>query len=171
LLGGEPEPLISDGLRPALAELEAFLVGEPPERLSKLVLVFASTWVLGEVGFDLERYFGEAKTFYELTPEHDRVLSSFPDAMGYYLSLRLMMTEDEEIDREAARAHLRAARDAVAVRSEWLRDDYPSISEGFRRLLTETEGGVPPEDRLWRALARRIGDRYVEDWVLRSSPG
>ena len=90
---GEADSPIPEGLRPALAELEAYLDGEPPEKLAELVLVLASTWVLGDAGFDLDRYYAEAKTFYDVTPEHDRVLNSFPDAMGYYLALRLTMAE------------------------------------------------------------------------------
>ena len=166
---GEVDSPIPEGLRPALAELEAYLDGEPPEKLAELVLVLASTWVLGDAGFDLDRYYAEAKTFYDVTPEHDRVLNSFPDAMGYYLALRLTMTEADEVDREAAQERLDAARAALALRAEWVEADYPLIAEGFRRLLEETEGGAPPEDRLWRALARRIGDRFLPDWLLRAS--
>jgi hypothetical protein len=160
---------IPDGLRPALAELEAYLDGEPPERLAELVLVLASTWVLGDAGFDLDRYFAEAKTFYDVTPEHDRVLSSFPDAMGYYLALRLTMGEDDQIDGGTSQRRLDAARAALALRADWVEADYPLIAAGFRRLLEETEGGAPPDDRLWRALARRIGDRYLPDWLLRTT--
>jgi hypothetical protein len=166
---GEPESPIPEGLRPALAELEAYLDGEPPEKLAELVLVLASTWVLGDAGFDLDRYYAEAKTFYDVTPEHDRVLNSFPDAMGYYVALRLTMTEADEVDREAAQEKLDAARAGLALRAEWVEADYPLIADGFRRLLEETRGGVPPEDRLWRALARRIGDRYLPDWLLRAT--
>ena len=166
---GEVDSPIPEGLRPALAELEAYLDGEPPEKLAELVLVLASTWVLGDAGFDLDRYYAEAKTFYDVTPEHDRVLNSFPDAMGYYLALRLTMTEGDEIDRAGAQERLDAARAALALRAEWVEADYPLIAEGFRRLLEETEGGAPPEDRLWRALARRIGDRFLPDWLLRAS--
>jgi hypothetical protein len=160
---------IPEGLRPALAELEAFLDGEPPERLAQLVLVLASTWALGEARFDLDRYYAEAKTFYEVTPEHDRVLSSFPNAMGYYLSLRLMMDENDEIHRDEAQASLDRVRAAVELRAQWVDGEYPLIAEGFRQLLVETEGGTPPDDRLWFALARRIGDRYLPDWLLRTS--
>jgi hypothetical protein len=160
---------VPEGLRPALAELEAYLDGEPPEKLSGYVLVLASTWVLGDAGFDLERYHAEAKTFYEITPEHDRVLSSYPDAMGYYIALRLTMTEDGEIDSDAARARLEAARAALAARASSIEADYPLIAEGFRRLLDETRDGTPPEDRLWSALARRIGDRHLPDWLLRNA--
>jgi len=160
---------IPEGLRPALAELEAYLDCEPPEKLSELVLVLASTWVLGDTGFDLDRYYAEAKTFYDVTPEHDRVLNSFPDAMGYYVALRLTMTEADEIDPQAAQEKLESARAALALRAMWVEGDYPLITEGFRRLLAETEGGTPPEDRLWRALARRIGDRYLPDWLLRNA--
>jgi hypothetical protein len=173
-MGGAEEPdarpsPIPEGLRPALAELEAYLDGEPLEKLSGHVLVLASTWVLGDAGLDLERAYAEAKTFYEITPEHDRVLSSFPDSMGYYMSLRLMMAEGDELDREGAQVKLEAARAALALRAEWVERDYPLIAEGFRRLLDETAGGTPPDDRLWRALGRRIGDRYLPDWLLRVS--
>src|SRR5258708_33228176 len=87
-------PSIPEGLRPALGELEAFLAGEPAEKLSGYVLVLASTWVLGEAGFNLDRYYGDAKTFSDITPEHDRVLASFPDAMASYLGYRLMTNQD-----------------------------------------------------------------------------
>jgi hypothetical protein len=166
--GTDPSP-IPEGLRPALAELETYLDGEPPEKLSDHVLVLASTWVLGDAGFDLERAYSEAKTFYDITPEHDRVLASFPDSMGYYMSLRLMTAEGDELDRDRAQTKLEAARAALARRVEWVDGDYPLIAEGFRRLLDETAGGTPPDDRLWRALARRIGDRYLPDWLLRVS--
>jgi len=160
---------IPDSLRPALAELEAYLDGEPVEKLSTHVLVLASTLVLGDAGFDLDRYEREARTFYELTPEHDRVLASFPDAMGYYLALRLMTGEDGEVDRAAARARLEAARAALAARADSVEAEFPRVAEGFRRLLEETAGDAPPEDRLWQALARRIGDRLLPDWLLRAA--
>jgi len=160
---------IPAGLRPALEELEAYLDGEPPEKLSEHVLVLASTWVLGDAGFDLDRYYREAKTFYDVTPEHDRVLISFPDSMAYYMALRLMMSEDDEIDREAAQATLEKVRAALALRAEWVEADFPLIADGFHRLLAETEHGTPPDDRLWRALARRIGDRHLPDWLLRAA--
>jgi hypothetical protein len=160
---------IPEGLRPALAELEAYLDGEPEERLSTQVLVLASTWVLGDAAFHLDRYYAEAKTFYEITPEHDRVLSSFPESMGFYLSLRLTMDEAGEIEPERARAQLDAARAALEERARLVEAEYPLIAAGFRRLLEETEGGAPPDDRLWHAMARRIGDRYLPDWLLRAA--
>jgi hypothetical protein len=160
---------IPEGLLPALAELEAYLVDEPPERLSTLVLVLASTWVLGDARLNLERYYAEAKTFYEITPEHDRVLNSFPESMGFYLSLRMTMNEAGEVEPEHARAQLDAARAALAERANRVEGDFPLIAEGFRRLLEETTGGAPPDDRLWHAMARRIGDRYLPDWLLRAA--
>jgi hypothetical protein len=161
---------IPDALRPALEELEAYLDGEPPEKLADHVLVLASTWVLGDAGFDLDRYYAEAKTFYDVTPEHDRVLTSFPDSLGYYVSLRLMMTEDGELEPEPAQARLDAARGALAERATRVEGDFPLIAAGFRRLLEETRDGRQPDDCLWRALARRIGDRYLPDWLLRAAP-
>ena len=160
---------IPDGLRPALAELEAYLNGEPPEKLAEYVLVLASTWVLGDAGFDLDRYYREAKAFHDVTPEHDRVLTSFPESMGFYLSLRLAMNEQGEFEHERAQAQLEAARAALRTRIEWVAGEYPLIAQGFQRLLDETEGGKPPEDRLWHAMARRIGDRYLPDWLLRAA--
>jgi hypothetical protein len=162
---------IPEGLRPALAELEAYLVGEPEEKLSSHVLVLASTWVLGDAGFDLDRYYAEAKTFYEVTSEYDRILASFPDSMGFYVSLRLTMNEAGEVEPERARAQLEAARAALAERARQVEPDYPLIADGLRRLLEETTGGSPPEDRLWHAMARRIGDRYLPDWLLRAARG
>jgi len=168
--GSDPESPIPEGLRSALVELEAFLVGEPVEKLAGYVLVLASTWVLGDAGFDLDRYYREAKSFYEVTPEHDRVLASFPDAIASYLVYRLMMNEADEIEREVAQERLDKAKAAVLVRAEWLADDdFPLIADGCRRLVAETAGGVPPDDRLWWALARRIGDRGLPDWQLRLS--
>ena len=167
-LGG-PESPIPEGLRPALEELEVFLVGEPVEKLSGYVLVLASTWVLGDAGFDLDRYYREAKTFHDMTPQHDRVLTSFPDSIASYLVYRLMMTEADEIEREVAQARLDRAKDGVALRAEWVASEFPLVAEGFGRLLEETAGGAPPDDLLWWALARRIGDRGLPAWQLRSS--
>ncbi|HEY7536541.1 MAG TPA: hypothetical protein VH721_01010 [Gaiellaceae bacterium] len=160
---------IPPDLRDALAELEAFLESDPPEKLSERALVLASSWVLADAGFDLNRYYREAKVFYDVTPEHDRVLTSFPESMGFYLSLRLMMDEHDEIHPDEAQQHLDAAREALALRAGWVADDYPLIAEGFRRLLEETRDGKPPDDRLWHAMARRIGDRYLPDWLLRAA--
>jgi hypothetical protein len=89
--------------------------------------------------------------------------------MGYYLALRLTMTDADEVDREAAQRRLDAARAALALRAQWVEADYPLIAQGFRRLLEETGDDAPPEDRLWRALARRIGDRFLPDWQLRET--
>jgi hypothetical protein len=85
------------------------------------------------------------------------------------MSLRLMMTEADAIEPEVAQARLEAARAALAVRADWVEEEYPLIAAGFRRLAEETAGGSPPDDRLWKALARRVGDRYIHDWVLRAS--
>ena len=168
-MGDRAAAPIPEGLRNALAELETYLDGEPEERLSTHVLVLASTWVLGDAGFDLDRYYAEAKTFYEITPEHDRVLTSFPESMGFYLSLRLIMNEAGEVEPERARRELDAARTALEERARLVEADYPLIAAGFRRLLEETKDGSPPEDRLWHAKARRIGDRYLPDWLLRAA--
>jgi hypothetical protein len=163
------ESSIPGTLRPALAELESFLVGEPDEKLSQHVLVLASTWVLGSAGLDLDRYRREARAFYKLTPEHDRVLSSFPDAMASYLVYRMMTNDHEELEPDVARERLARVKDELELRARWTEVEFPLVARGFRRLLEETEEGSPPYDRLWHALARRIGDPGLPDWQLRSA--
>jgi len=164
--GSSPIP---ETLRPALDQLEAYLTGETPERLSQLVLVLASTWVLPAAGFDLQRYTHEAREFYRITPEPDRILMSFPDAMASYLVYRLMISEQEELEPDRAAERLDRVKAELALRAEWVEGDYPLIAEGFRRLLAENEGGTPPYDLLWHALARRIGDPGLPEWQLRAA--
>jgi hypothetical protein len=89
--------------------------------------------------------------------------------MGFYLSLRLAMDEEGNLEPERAKARLEAARAALERRIEWVGPEYPLIAEGFGLLLEKTAGGAPPDDRLWHALARRIGDRYLPDWLLRAA--
>jgi hypothetical protein len=160
---------IPASLRGGLVELEAFLVGEPPEKLSGHVLVLASAWVLGDTGLDLGRLSREAKTFRDMTPEHDRVLASFPDALASYLVYRMMTDEEEQFEPEVAESRLEQARAALELRAEWTAADYPLVAEGFRRLLAETAYGKPPYDPLWHALARRIGDPGLPDWQVRAA--
>jgi hypothetical protein len=163
------ESPIPETLRPVLAELESFLEGEPPERLSQHVLVLASSWVLPTAGFDLDRYAREAREFYRVAPEHDRVLTTFPDAIASYLIYRLMTNEAEELEPEIAAERLARVRAALELRAQWVDGEYPLVAQGFRRLLEETEGGTPPYDPLWHALARRIGDRGLPEWQLRAA--
>jgi hypothetical protein len=166
--GDGVDPLRED-VQARLLELERFLVDEPPERRSGLVLVLASSWVLGESGLDVERCSREARAFRNLTPEHDRVLASFPDAIASYLVYRMMTNEREELKPELGAQRLERARAALALRAQRIEEDYPLVADGFRRLLDETAGGKPPYDPLWHALARRIGDRGLPDWQVRAA--
>jgi hypothetical protein len=160
---------IPESLRPALAELEAYLVGEPPERLADHVLVLASTWTLGEAGLDLDRLSREATAFRQTTPEHDRVLVSFPDAIASFLVYRMMTGDNEELEPEVAAGRLERVRSGLEERARWVETDYPLIAAGFRRLLADTAGGTPPYDPIWHALARRIGDPGLPDWQVRAA--
>ena len=157
-------------LRPELERLESFLVGEPADRVATHVLPLAASWALGDAGFDLERFEQEAELFAQLTPQHDRVLSSFPSAMGYYLSLRLMSDPDGTPNPDEALEHLAAARAGLDRHATAIQLEFPLVASALRRLLDETAGGLPPDDRLWRALARTIGDPQSPDWVLRTAP-
>ena len=107
---GEQEPVLYENLRLLLAELDAYLEQLPSEARSERVLPLASTWVLKDAGFDLARYGREARQFIEVTPEHDRVLLSFPNAITYYIALRLTMSADDELEPEVAQGRLDAAR-------------------------------------------------------------
>jgi hypothetical protein len=160
---------IPEGVRARLVELEAFLVDESVEKRSGVVLVLASSWVLRETGLHLDRCSREAKTFCDLTPEHDRVLASFPDAIASYLVYRMMTNECEELDPGLGEQRLECARVALALRAEWVEEEFPLVADGFRRLLAETAGGQPPYDRLWHALARRIGDSGLPAWQVRAA--
>src|SRR5262245_35018514 len=101
---------VSETLRPLLEELEEYLAPLPDDQLSELVLPLGSAWVLEDAGFDLERYDAEAKEFVAATPEHDRILRSFPNSVAYYMGLRLTMSRDDEPEPERAQAQLDAAR-------------------------------------------------------------
>jgi hypothetical protein len=170
MTNGEPAAYPPEALRPELEQLESFLDGEPPDRLSTGVLRLAAAWALEDAGFDLERFEQEAALFAGLTAQHDRVLSSFPAAMGYYLSLRLMTEKDGTPGPDEAMEHLDAARGALARHAEAIEPEFPRVAAALRRLLAETAGGLPPDDRLWRALARTIGDPQSPEWVLRTAP-
>jgi len=152
------QPAIDDTLRALLRELDEYLATAPEEQLSENVLPLASARVVKAAGFDIERYTREAKQFVDATPEHDRVLGSFPDAVAYYLGLRLTMTEDDEIEPVVAEERLAHARAALEERARLVEDDFPHVAKGFRCLLEETAETYPPEDRLWRAMALRIGE-------------
>src|SRR5215471_18519601 len=143
----DDRPDVPETLRPALAELEAYLVGLPPERLADHVLVLASTWTLADAGLDLDRLAQDARQFRQTTPEHDRVLASFPDAIASYLVYRMMMSDDDELEPAVAAERLAQVRAALELRAAWVEDDFPLVAEGFRRLLAETAGGAPPYDR------------------------
>jgi len=167
---GETATDPSEALRSELERLERFLDGEPADRLSTFVLPLAAIWGLAEAGFDLERFEQEAELFAALTPQHDRVLSSFPETMGYYMSLRLMTERDGTPNPEEAVDHLESARTALARHAAAVEPEFPRVAAALQQLLTETAGGMPPDDRLWRAFGRAIGDRQSPDWLLRTAP-
>jgi hypothetical protein len=165
---GEIAAGLPEALRAELERLESFLEGEPADRLSTHVLRLAASLALDDAGFDRARFEQEAELFAAMTPQHDRVLSSFPASMGYYLSLRLMTEPDGRPSPAEAVAHLEAARTALAGHAEAVEPEFPRVAAALQRLLTETAGGVPPDDRLWRAFGRAIGDRQSPDWLLRT---
>jgi hypothetical protein len=159
--GQAGQPAISDTFRVLLEEFEAFLDPLPEDELSEHILPLASSWVLNDAGFDIERHTEEARQFVEATPEHDRVLRSFPGAVSYFLALRLTMSADDALEPGAAQGRLERARAALEERARLVEADCPMVARGFRLLLEETAGARPPDDRLWRAMALRIGERVM----------
>jgi hypothetical protein len=139
-------PEIDDTLRGALAELEDYLDGVPQDRVTELTLPFASRWVLPDLGFDLARLQEEADTFVQATPLSDRILSSYPGQVGYWVSQRMALDGD-------AATQLRRAETMLAERADFVE------GEGFERVaagLRSAQG-----ERLWDALALRIAESVL----------
>jgi hypothetical protein len=71
------------------------------------------------------------------------------------------MSVDGKVEPELARERLERARRMLEERAVLVEGEFPTVARGFRLLLDETAGGAPPEDRLWRAMALRIGERVM----------
>ena len=137
---------IDDALRTALAELEDYLDGVSDERAAELTLPFASRWVLPDLGFDLPRLQEEADTFVKATPLSDRILSSYPGQVGYWVEQRMALDGD-------AATQLRRAEAMLAERAELVEDEgFPRVAAGLRR----ADG-----DPLWSAIALRIAESVL----------
>jgi hypothetical protein len=137
---------IDDALRTALAELEDYLAGVSDERAAELTLPFASRWVLPELGFDLPRLQEEADTFVKATPLSDRILSSYPGQVGYWVEQRMALDGD-------AATQLRRAEAMLAERAQLVDD------EGFPRVAAGLRGA--DGDPLWSAIALRIAESVL----------
>jgi hypothetical protein len=163
----EDEGPISARLREMIAELDAWLAGEPEDELVGHVLPFATEWVLREVeGLDVDRYREEAKIFILATPLGDRVLLRFPNDVSYWVGQRMLMNEQHEPELERARGVLAAARAQIGAKADLLEQEgYLNVAAGFRRLLDESAGGEPPADLIWSALALRIAEPFLADPV------
>src|ERR1700755_3079567 len=141
----------------ALAELEDYLDGVPGERLPELVLPFASRWVLPDVGLDLARLRDEADKLVKATPLSDRIVSGYVDHVAYWVSQRMLLDGEDRPQPAVAAAPLPAARALLDGRAALVSDaGFTRIAEGLRRVVDESSGGEPPDDRVWSALATRI---------------
>src|SRR5262245_18190762 len=148
--------LVDAPMRNALAELDDYLAGVPEEQAAELVLPLGSRWVLPEAGFDLDRLRDEAETMKRATPLSDRIVSGYGDHLAYWVGQRMLEGEgDAAAQLEAARA---ALRERVALVEA---EGYPRVAAGLRRVLDESSGGVPPDDRLWSAMALRIAESVL----------
>jgi hypothetical protein len=161
--GQEPdEPVIDDAFRRALLELEEYLHDVPDERVTELVLPFASRWALPQSGLDVVRLRDEAHLFVQATALSDRILAGYVDQVAWWVSQRMLLGEDEQPDVEAARACLATVRAEIEQRARLVETaGYPRVAAGFRRALKETAGGEPPANLLWGALALRIAESVV----------
>jgi hypothetical protein len=155
-------PVLDEPFRVALAELDDYLEDVPDERLVGLVLPFASRWMLPEVGLDLQRLRYEADLFVKATPQSDRIVSGYVDHVAYWVSQRMLLDERDEPQPAVAAAQLQAARATLAQRAELVeREGFPRVAAGLRRVLDESSGGEPPDDRLWTAFAVRIAESVL----------
>jgi hypothetical protein len=153
------QPVLDDAFRHALLELEDYLLDMPEERLTELVLPFASRWVLPQSGLDLLRLHEEARLFVQATPLPDRILAGYVDQVAWWVSERMLLAEDDQPDLEAARACLTTVRAEIEQRANLVETaGYPRVAAAFRRAVEETAGGEPPANPLWRALALRIAE-------------
>jgi hypothetical protein len=155
-------PVLDEGMRDALAELEAYLEGVPEDRAAELVLPFASRWVLPELGFDLDRLSEEADTLVKATPLSDRILSGHVDHVAYWVGQRMLLDEHEQEQPEVSAAQLELARTTLDERAALVEaEGFPRVAAAVRRVLGDTSGGEPPDDRLWSALALRIAESVL----------
>jgi hypothetical protein len=139
--------VVDDALREALAELEDYLDGVPPERAAELTLPFASRWVLPELGFDLPRLQDEADTFAQATPLSDRILTSYKAHLTYWVEQRMAL--DGDAATQLARAEKMLAERAGRVEAE----GFPRVADGLR---------AASGDPLWTALAERIAESVLQ---------
>jgi hypothetical protein len=156
------QPVLDDAFRHALLELEDYLLDMPEERLTELVLPFASRWALPQSGLDLVRLREEAHLFVQATPLSDRILAGYVEQVAWWVSERMLLGEDEQPDLEAARACVATVRVEIEQRAELVEAaGYPRVAAAFRQALEETAGGEPPANLLWRALALRIAESVL----------
>jgi hypothetical protein len=154
--------VLDESFRVALTELEDYLEAVPDERLTALVLPFASRWTLPEAGLDLGRLRDEADLFVKATPQSDRIVSGYVDHVAYWVSQRMLLDEHDEPQPAVAVAQLQVARAKLAERAELVeREGFPRVAAGLRRVLDESSGGPPPDDRLWTAFAVRIAESVL----------
>jgi hypothetical protein len=161
----EHEQELSPQLRELFAELETWLVQQPDDELAGHAVVPATRWVLEDVpGLDLARYTQEAEDFVVATPIWDRILARFPKDATYWMSQRLLMNEQHEPELDRARELLEAARTAIAGRAELLeREGFPRSAQSFRAHPPVSAGGEPPADVVWKGLALRIVEPFLQD--------
>jgi hypothetical protein len=155
-------PVLDEGFRAALLELEDYLANVPDDRLVELVLPFASRWVLPEAGFDLARLREEARTLVAATPLPERILDGYVGQVAWWVSQRMLLDDADEPDLASARVRLDAARVELEKRRATVAAaGFPRVADAFRRVLEETAGGEPPANPLWSALALRIAESVV----------
>jgi hypothetical protein len=154
--------VLDESFRVALAELEDYLEDVPDERLTTLVLPFASRWTLPAAGLDLGRLRDEADLLVKATPQSDRIVSGYVDHVAYWVSQRMLRDERDEPQPAVAAAQLEGARATLAERAELVeREGFPRVAAGLRRVVDESSGGQPPDDCLWTAFATRIAESVL----------
>jgi hypothetical protein len=159
--GDRPDGL-DNAFRAALLELEEYLGGVQPGRLDELVLPFATRWVLPQAGFDIAGLREEARAVVEATPLSERILAGYVDQVAWWVAQRMLLDELGGEDLDLARARLATVRIGIERRAATVEAaGFPRVAGGFRRVLEETEGGEPPSDRLWSALALRIAESVL----------
>jgi hypothetical protein len=140
---------VDEALRTAVAELEDYLDGVPPDRADELVVPFASRWVLPELGLDLARLRAEAQTLVAATPLSDRIVAGYADHVAYWVSRRMLLDGPAEPRLGRARERLAARADELAG------DGFPRVAAGLRA------AAALDDEALEAALALRIAESVL----------
>jgi hypothetical protein len=100
--------------RATLAELEAFLDGEPADVVAEIALPVASAWGLPAAGFDLDKAVEDAHLFVASYPPEGFVVGNVAERGATWLAQRLVMQGQANDRRARVRAEVERRAGEIA---------------------------------------------------------